>query len=250
MKYNVRFYNDLVELLTERKANFVNQMKALSSKILNEIGKKVGGGEKTTGKTLVKFLANMVENGISKKTITVTIEGWNNPEIDYFPNTGNPIPVNVTFVNETDSLKDGQCKYVGEGSCNMRAIRGQVIISEIKINMAFALSPDEVDRTWATSKLISEFHRIIVHEIAHGHDKLGHTEWGSYNKKANTSNSVLKYLHYWLKPTEIRSHMNEMIQILNSETYQSPKRTFKNMYRDSDKAREYGIDYTDEQKAM
>ena len=31
MNYKVTFYNDLVELLTERKSNFVNNLKKLTS---------------------------------------------------------------------------------------------------------------------------------------------------------------------------------------------------------------------------
>ena len=39
MKYKITFYKNEMEMLTERKANFVNQLKKLSSKITNELFK-------------------------------------------------------------------------------------------------------------------------------------------------------------------------------------------------------------------
>lgn len=248
MEYNVSFYNDLVDLLTERNANFVNKLKALSTKITNAIGKKVGG-QGTTGRNIINFLATMVENGEDEKTIQFEIPDWVNPAIDNFPNTGKPIPIIVKF-RDVGSNGEGVCKFSGEGGCYMQGIRGQVLISKINIRLDFAISPDQVDKSYSTTSLLIELQRIIVHEIAHAHDKLGHTEWSTYKKSANSSNDELKYLHYWLKPTEIRSHMNEMIHFLSSTKHHSPKRTFKNMYKTADKAREVGMDFTDEQKDM
>lgn len=247
MEYNISFYNDLVDLLTERNANFVNKLKALSSKITDAIGKKVGG-QGSTGRNLINFLATMVENDEYEKTIQFQIPDWVNPALDNMPNTGHPIPIIVKF-RDVGSNREGVCKFSSEGGCHMQMIRGQVLISKINIKLNFALSPDQVDKSYSTTNLLNELQRTIVHEIAHAHDKLGHAELSTYKKGANTSHEKLKYLHYWLKPTEIRSHMNEMIQILSSTKHHSPKRTFKNMYKTADKAREVGMDFTDEQKA-
>ena len=58
MKYKVTFYNDLVELLTERKANFVNNLKKLTSQVITKLAKKMaaemGKQEKTSGLTILK----------------------------------------------------------------------------------------------------------------------------------------------------------------------------------------------------
>lgn len=40
MNYKVTFYNDLVELLTERKGNFVNKLKKISSNIFRYVRKR------------------------------------------------------------------------------------------------------------------------------------------------------------------------------------------------------------------
>ena len=59
MNYKVTFYNDLVELLTERKANFVNNLKKISSKILDMLGKELErryGVNGTTAQKIVQFM--------------------------------------------------------------------------------------------------------------------------------------------------------------------------------------------------
>lgn len=42
MNYKVTFYNNIVELLTERNANFVNKIKHLTSRVVKELANKVG----------------------------------------------------------------------------------------------------------------------------------------------------------------------------------------------------------------
>lgn len=41
MNYKVTFYNNLAELLTERKGNFVNNLKKLTSQVVTKLAKKM-----------------------------------------------------------------------------------------------------------------------------------------------------------------------------------------------------------------
>ena len=59
MNYKVTFYNDLVELLTERKANFVNKLKKISSNVLDMLGKEIErqyGFKGTTAQKIIQFM--------------------------------------------------------------------------------------------------------------------------------------------------------------------------------------------------
>ena len=56
MKYKITFYKDEMELLTERKANFVNQLKKLATLITNKLASEV----KTDGKTISEKITNFM----------------------------------------------------------------------------------------------------------------------------------------------------------------------------------------------
>lgn len=59
MNYKVTFYKDEMEMLTERKANFVNKLKKISSKILDMLGKELErryGVNGTTAQKIVQFM--------------------------------------------------------------------------------------------------------------------------------------------------------------------------------------------------
>ena len=62
MKYQVTFYKDEMEMLTERKANFVNQLKKLSTKITHELFNKIEGNGKGVDK-IINFMKSMIERG-------------------------------------------------------------------------------------------------------------------------------------------------------------------------------------------
>ena len=55
MKYQVTFYETLEHLLTERKANFVNKLKKLTSKVTQELANKIGGNG-TTSEKIISFV--------------------------------------------------------------------------------------------------------------------------------------------------------------------------------------------------
>ena len=65
MKYRVSFYESLEHLLTERKANFVHKLKGLTTKMINELMKKISQTHSfrgTTGEKLVQFLLSMTKD--------------------------------------------------------------------------------------------------------------------------------------------------------------------------------------------
>ena len=56
MNYKVTFYKDEMEMLTERKANFVNQLKKLSTIITNKLSNEVKTDGKTVSEKIVNFM--------------------------------------------------------------------------------------------------------------------------------------------------------------------------------------------------
>lgn len=240
MNYKVTFYNNLVELLTERKANFVNNLKKLTSQVVTKLAKKMaaemGKQEKTSGLTILEFLKTMAANGKEVWRGAITLDNYSNLEIPYFPNTGKPIPFKFKYnCNGTDKFS----KFDAKGHCLHQTIRGQKVIAEIYQEMNFLINPDG-DPNIDVKTLINEIQHNLVHELAHAHDEYLTDEISSYKANSRTSDSDIKYIEYWLKPTEIRSHFNEMIQIINSKKHHSPERTFKNMWKTHDKARDLG----------
>ena len=85
MKYKVSFYESLEHLLTERKANFVHKLKSLTTKITNEMMKKIDkmyDFKGTTGDKLVQFLLTMTkDNGRRTEEVfcAIPINGKNIP---------------------------------------------------------------------------------------------------------------------------------------------------------------------------
>ena len=56
MNYNITFYKDTMQMLTERKANFVNQLKKLSTIITNKLSNEVKTDGKTVSEKIVNFM--------------------------------------------------------------------------------------------------------------------------------------------------------------------------------------------------
>lgn len=126
-------------------------------------------------------------------------------------------------------------------------------IESIKIDTTYYINEETAKGSTVLRDTLNEIQGTLVHEIAHAFDENLTSEISNYREGAKTSHEDLKYLNYWLKPTEIRSHMNEVIKVINSKRHHNPKRTFKNMYKDSDKAasrEEYPIPFTDERKDL
>ena len=92
------------------------------------------------------------------------------------------------------------------------------MIVEIYVEVQVFLSKD-FDPQREARRFIFDFQGALTHEIAHAQDEFLGREIGDYTQKGNTSDEDLKYLVYWLKPTEIRSHMMEMIQAIDPHAF-------------------------------
>lgn len=249
MKYKVKFYKSSKELITERKANFVNNLKKISSKITDEIANKIGGSG-SSGYRIVNYMMNMISSNKNKSVLKISIPELTNRKLGLTTLVNDEIPISFTFKNISNEL-DSKAYFSGEGNCYFGIIVGQLGVNEIEINLEFSLDEENASKKIVRANILDEIQSIIVHELAHAHDKMGHTELHSYEKTAQSKNERLQYLYYWLKPTEIRSHVNEMINFLSSKKYQTPKRIIKNMYKTADKAAELdGEKISDETKKL
>lgn len=239
MNYKVKFYESLEHLLTERKANFVNKLKSLTTKITNEMLKKIEKMyefEGTLGDKLVQFLLTMTKDN-GRRTTEVLCD---------IPINGKNIPVNFKFVCRNTSLSEfiirasGSCLYFGK------------TLYSININFLFALNEETASNTEnIQSILINKIHRTLVHELAHAHDESLNDEADEYKDGTKSKNETLAFMTYWLKPTEIRSHFNEVLKGLSSTRHVNPKRVIKNYYKDADKAasrEEYPVPFTQDTK--
>ena len=246
MNYKVTFYDNLTELLTERKANFVNKINHLTSRVFDKLAKETDMTEKTSVLSILSHLKHLTDLGKKNWRVGINLDDYRNIELEYLPNTGKPIPFKFNFVlhgyskNRTDFDVKGRCSYV--------KMRGHWLISEIYLEVDVYFSEDFKNGAYDVRFFRDKIQSSLAHEIAHAQDDFFWDEEGSYKERGNTSDEELRYISYWLKPTEIRSHMIEMIQTLKSKEYNNPKRTFRNMYKTSDKAKEFGMEQTKEQK--
>ena len=247
MNYKVTFYNNLTELLTERKANFVNKIKHLTSRVFDKLAKETEMTEKTSALSILSHLKLLSDLGKKNWRVGITLDDYRNIEIPMFPNTGKPIPFKFNFIiNDSHQY---YTKFGFKGHCSYSKLRGEKLISEIYLEIEISFGED-FDKQYTVRKFLDDFQGALTHEIAHAQDEYLTNEIDTYTHKGNTSDEDLRYLTYWLKPTEIRSHMMEMIQLLKSKEYNNPNRTFKNMYKTADKAREFGSEQTEERKNM
>lgn len=224
MKYKVSFYESLEHLLTERKANFVHKLKGLTTKITNEMMKQIDkmyDFKGTLGDKFVQFLLTMTKDDKRRKE-----------ELHFsFPINGKNVPINVNFECINKALREfymstsGHCLFFGR------------YLNSISLNVRFCINEETVQNSQdIQSKFINKIHNTLVHELAHAHDEHLNDESDTYEEGKKAQNEDLKYLNYWLKPTEIRSHFNEVIKGLSSTRHVNPKRVIKNYYKDADKA--------------
>lgn len=229
MNYKVTFYNDLVELLTERKSNFVHKLKGLTTKIINELTNEISkkyNFRGTTGEKLVQFLLSMTKDK-NKSSNSIHF---------YLPINGEEIPVDFYFMCRRTDLDvffirtNGACRTINH------PFRGPELYF-ISFNVNFALNEKTAKNTKEIQKkIIDDIHHTVVHELAHAYDEHLFDEMNDNKKEAKSSNKSLEYLKYWLKPTEIRSHLNGVFKALASYRHETPKRVIKNFYKNADKA--------------
>ena len=114
------------------------------------------------------------------------------------------------------------------------------------LELDFSLCLNDNPKT-VVKQLINEIQTTLTHELAHAHDEFMMSELSNYKEKG-VSDEDMKYIIYWTKPTEIRSHMLEVIQNLNSKRHHNPERTFRNMHKTYQAAEEAGIKHTEKEK--
>lgn len=244
MNYNVTFYKNSLELLTERKANFVNNVKKLTSQVMAKLARECGGNGETSGMAILNHLKQMHHDGEQVWRCGITLDNYKNFKLDYFPNSGKPIPFKFKFVTHGDNERYSQ--FEASGHVLPQTIMGRKFISEVYVELEFSLCLTDNPKT-VVKQLLNEIMTTLTHELAHANDEFMMGELSQYKDKG-VSDEDIRYILYWTKPTEIRSHMLEVIQILNSKRHNNPERTFRNMYKTSQAAEEAGIKHTEKEK--
>ena len=244
MNYNVTFYKNSLELLTERKANLVNNVKKLTSQVMAKLARECGGNGETSGMAILNHLKQMTKEKKQVWRCGITLDNYKNFKLDYFPNSGKPIPFKFKFT--TDGDNESYSHFEASGHVLPQTIMGRKFISEVYIELDFSLCLTDNPKT-VVKQLLNEIQTTLTHELAHAHDEFLMGELSNYKEKG-VSDEDLRYILYWTKPTEIRSHMLEVIQILNSKKHNSTERTFRNMYKTHQAAEEAGIKHTEKEK--
>ncbi|MBO5826946.1 MAG: hypothetical protein J6R59_00510 [Paludibacteraceae bacterium] len=244
MNYKVTFYKDEMEMLTERKANFVNNVKKLTSQVMSKLARECGGNGETSGMAIFNHLKQMHYDREKVWRCGITLDNYKNFKLDNFTNTGKPIPFNFKFVTGGDN--ESYSRFDARGHVLPKTIMGRKFISEVYIELDFSLCLTDNPKI-VVKQLINEIQSTLTHELAHAHDEFMMGELSQYKEKG-VSDEDLRYILYWTKPTEIRSHMLEVIQNLNSKKHHSFERTFKNMYKTHQTAEEAGIQHSPKDK--
>ena len=244
MNYKVTFYENAMQMLTERKANFVNNVKKLTSQIVGKLANECGRNGQTSGIAIFNRLKRMVIRDEKIWRCGITLDDYKNIKLDYLPNTGQPIPIKVQF-NSTGE-NDSHSEFESSGHILPQEIGGKKFVSEVFLKLEFSLCLDDNPIT-AMKEMLNEIQTTLSHELAHAQDEFLMGEIKKYKDKG-VSDEEMRYIIYWTKPTEIRSHMLEVIQRMNSKKYNNPNRTFRNMYKTSKATEEAGITQSDEDK--
>ena len=103
MNYKVTFYKNSLELLTERKANFINNVKKLTSQVMAKLAKECGGNGETSGMAILNHLKQMHYDGKKVWRCGITLDNYKNFKLEHFPNSGKPIPFKFKFVTNGDN---------------------------------------------------------------------------------------------------------------------------------------------------
>jgi hypothetical protein len=244
MNYNVTFYKNSLELLTERKANFVNNVKKLTSQVLAKLARECGGNGETSGIAILNHLKQMIADREKVWRCGITLDDYKNFKLDYLPNSGKPIPFKFKFISKGDN--ESYSQFESSGHVLPQTIMGRKFISEVYLELEFSLCLTDNPKI-VVKELINEIMTTLTHELAHAHDEFMMGELSNYKEKG-VSDEDMRYILYWTKPTEIRSHMLEVIQILNSKRHNNPERTFRNMFKTSQAAEEAGIKHSPQDK--
>ena len=236
-------------LLAERKANFINKINDLSSRVFAKLAEKTNKEHKTSALSILQHLKNLLDSGENSWRVEVVLDDYTNIHIPSFPASGKPIP----FVFEFD-IKRTERDYNlfdYKGRCQFTIRDRKFNISEIHIKVDVNL-PENFNPKNYVYEFVDGMRGVLAHEIAHANDDEKQNEIEIYtNKDGDFSHSKeIKYLKYFLKPSEIRSHIMEMIVALKNSRRDDINRQFKDRYKTSERAEKYGIKHTEEQKNM
>ena len=236
-------------LLAERKANFINKINDLSSRVFAKLAQKTNKEHKTSALSILQHLKNLLDSGENSWRVEVVLDDYKNIHIPSFPERGKPIP----FVFEFD-IKRTERDYNlfdYKGRCQFTIRDRKFNISEIHIKVEVNL-PEKFNPKNYVYEFVDGMRGVLAHEIAHANDDEKQNEIEIYtNKDGDFSPSKeIKYLKYFLKPSEIRSHIMEMIVALKNSRRNDINRQFKERYKTSERAEKYGIKHTEEQKNM
>ena len=168
MNYNVTFYKNSLELLTERKANFVNNVKKLTSQVMAKLARECGGNGETSGIAILNHLKQMHNDREKVWRCGITLDNYKNFKLDYLPNSGKPIPFKFKFVTHGDNESHSQ--FEASGHVLPQTIMGRKFISEVYIELEFSLCLTDNPKT-VVKQLLNEIQTTLTHELAHAHDE-------------------------------------------------------------------------------
>lgn len=228
MKFNVTFYTNTLELITERKSNFTNKLAKITSNAISSLGDKMGQEYGISGTCGEKIAEALRQISIYDDFIILIPH----PFTDF--NYNNKIPVSFNFTETSDS----SIYLKSNGVCRFLPDKEKVHPFEIKINVTFnkknRLKPRYV---------IDELQNTLVHEIAHAYDEFFSKDFFNGSKSQMTNkveDKNLNYLLYILEPSEIRSHMNQALQMYKRNAQYTHNRKVKNEFKHAHG--EYGED--------
>ena len=140
MNYKVTFYKDEMEMLTERKSNFINKVKSLTSRVFDKLAKETGQTGRTSVISILQHLKKMTDDKKKNWRAYVTLDDYKNIEIPMLPNTGKPIPFKFNFI--LNGYNDRYTKFDIKGHCLHGNLRGHKVISEIYLEIQVSLGED------------------------------------------------------------------------------------------------------------
>ena len=248
MKYNVTFYKDNFSLLTQRKANFVNKLKQITSNLVTKLANECGG-QGTSAKRIYSFCVNMAEKTIPQEKIVLYTKEIANEKVEHLPNMGKQIPIYFIFNNKNISSSEDNFDVSGKINIKYGKKSKRRMVQNIQVKILFTIGNDTESKssTRTSVELLQKIKNTLVHQIAHFFDQFEKQE--IQTNRETSSQQDIKYLKYITKPTEIRSHFNQVINTLNyRNSLYDIKRSAKNSYKNAIRAQQYGLQFTPQRK--
>ena len=224
MNYKVTFYNDVMQMLTERKANFVNNLKKLATLITNKLASEVKTDGKTVSEKITNFMIQMGQNDKANERLLFTLDG--------FISQNKPIVICVDFNCKSNSRFP---TFDINGACYHNSENNKFTVTHVQVVVNFTVDIYylEQSKKIMVSNFIKNFHPVLVHELAHSKDE--HLKDEQKSKRVGSRHEMFKFLMYFIGATEIRSHFNEMLPYVKDKKIFSPKREIKSKWKELEK---------------